>query len=138
MLGGITIGALMVAYLSTKQAEEAPVALLHGAQTRIVDFAKWTEEELESLKTIGTGKRMLLQKANPDEMKSHRIYWFRPHLCRQEEWENERWRDKFLGELQKQDEFPICVADRGNDESRYIVWVGLQSADGLPPESAKD
>lgn len=132
------VGVLSLATSCAKPNHRATIAPLDSASTGIVRLLDFTEDEQRGLKAIGSGKRLLLKKANRAEMKRNRVYWFRPYLCRQEEWENLKWREQFLADVRKQGELPLFVADRGTDDLKFIVWVGLTSSDGLPPYSKED
>lgn len=132
------VGVLSLTVSCAKPDHRATIAPLDNAGNGIVRFLDLTKDEQQGLKAIGSGKMVLLEKANREEMKRSRVYWFRPHLCRQEDWENVQWREQFLADVRKQGELPLLVADRGNDDLKFIVWVGLTSSNGLPPNSKED
>ena len=97
----------------------------------ILDVSALTESDGVSLKTIRSGRRLLLDKANPDEVRRQRIIAYKPYLCKQAQWEDRKWMEQFIGDVEAQNEVSICVVDRGDDDFKYIVWTALRSpADG--------
>ena len=131
------VGVVSLSVSCAKPDHRLTIVPIATAGDGIVGLPDLSEDEQHALKTT-SGKLVLLEKANREGMKKNRVYWFRPYLCRQKEWENVLWREQFLADVRRQGDLPLFVADRGDDEFKYIVWVGLTSSNGLPPTSEDD
>lgn len=131
------VGVVSLSVSCAKPDHRLTIVPIATAGDGIVGLPDLSEDEQHALKTP-SGKLVLLEKANREGMKKNRVYRFRPYLCRQKEWENVLWREQFLADVRKQGDLPLFVADRGDDEFKYIVWVGLRSSNGLPPTSEDD
>ena len=126
-----TTWALTIGMLSAWPNDGVTIPPADLSSAKILDVSTLSESDAESLKTIRPGRQLLRDKANPDEVRRQRIIAYKPYLCKQAQWEDRKWMEQFIGDVEAQNEVSICVVDRGDDDFKYIVWTALRSpADG--------
>lgn len=122
-----TTWALTIGMLSAWPNDGVTIPPADLSSAKILDVSSLSDSDAESLKTIRSGRQLLRDKANPDEVRRQRIIAYQPYLCKQARWEDKKWMEQFNRDVEAQNEVAICVADRGDDDLKYIVWTAVRS-----------